>query len=283
MLCGSLAFAVMGTLAYALRLDCDWRLIALARCGVALLGAAVLARVAGAPLVFWRPGILWLRSIAGSFSLVGTFYAYTRLPVSDVLTLTQMFPIWVALLSWPLVGERPGVGVWLAVLSGAVGVALIQQPHLAAGNFAALVALGSSLFTAVAMLGLHQLHTLDHRAVVVHFSAVALLFCGVTFFVFDPGEAPVALPAGGGLALLLGVGATATVGQLFLTRAFAAGPPARVSVVSLTQVIFALVIDATVFGQEIDWRKLLGVVLVGAPAAWLMVSRSGATDGGPPG
>jgi drug/metabolite transporter (DMT)-like permease len=273
MVCGSLAFAVMGTLAHALRLHCDWRVIALARSGIALAGGAGLALAAGARLVFWRPRILWMRSIAGSCSLVGTFYALTRLPVSDVLTLTQIFPVWVALLSWPLLGERPGLGVWLAVLSGAAGVTLIQQPHFAEGNFASLVALASSVFTAVAMLGLHKLQGIDHRAVVVHFSAVSSLFCLATFALFDTGEAPLALPEGGGLAMLLGVGTAATVGQLFLTRAFAAGPPARVSVVGLTQVIFALVIDFAVLHQPVDGRKLVGVVLVGAPAAWLMASR----------
>ncbi|HEX5270497.1 MAG TPA: hypothetical protein VFW33_08435, partial [Gemmataceae bacterium] len=88
MACGSLAFSVMGTLAHLLRADCDWRVIALARSTLALAGAALLARAARARLVFWRPRILWLRSVAGSFSLIGTFYALTRLPVSDVLTLT---------------------------------------------------------------------------------------------------------------------------------------------------------------------------------------------------
>jgi drug/metabolite transporter (DMT)-like permease len=245
----------------------------LARSGVALGGAAFLARAAGARLVFWRPRILWLRSVAGSFSLVGTFYALTRLPVSDVLTLTQLFPVWVAVLSWPLLGERPGAGVWLAVLSGVVGATLIQQPHFAQRNFASLVALASSLSTAVAMLGLHKLNDIDHRAVVVHFSGVSLLFCAAAFALLGPGEAPVALPEGRGLAMLLGVGGAATVGQLFLTRAFAAGPPARVSVVGLTQVAFALGIDVGLLGEGVDWRKLLGVALVVAPAAWLLANR----------
>jgi drug/metabolite transporter (DMT)-like permease len=278
MLCGSLAFAVMGTLAHGLRQHCDWRVIALSRSGVALVGAAALTAAGSGRFVFWRPRVLWLRSIAGSCSLVGTFYALTRLPVSDVLTLTQMFPIWVALLSWPLLGERPGWRVWVAVFSGVMGVTLIQQPHFAEGNFASLVALASSVSTAVAMLGLHQLHGIDHRAVVVHFSAVSSVFCVAAFALPGRGEVPPAVPEGWVLATLLGVGAVATVGQLFLTRAFAAGPPARVSVVGLTQVAFALAIDAAVLGQDIDGRKLLGVALVAAPAAWLMLSRPGESD-----
>ncbi|HEX5272115.1 MAG TPA: EamA family transporter, partial [Gemmataceae bacterium] len=98
-------------------------------------------------------------------------------------------------------------------------------------------------------------------------------FCGAAFALLGPGQAPVAMPAVPGLAMLLGIGVAATVGQLFLTRAFAAGPPARVSVVGLTQVAFALGIDVCLLGEPIDWRKLLGVGLVLAPAAWLMASR----------
>src|SRR5207302_1773317 len=136
------------------------------------------------PVVF-RPRVLWLRSLAGSLSLVGNFYALTRLPVADVLTLSNLFPIWVALLSWPLEKKAPSLGVWLSVAAGLTGVILIQPPSLSGEAFAAGVALAASFFTAVAMMGLHRLHDLDPRAVVVHFSAVSFLFCIGSFFVFE--------------------------------------------------------------------------------------------------
>ena len=96
MLLGSLAFALMSTLAHELREAYDWQVVALVRAGLVLVIAALLALAGRARLVLWRPGTLWLRSIAGSISLVCTFFALTRLPVSEVLTLTNMFPLWVA-------------------------------------------------------------------------------------------------------------------------------------------------------------------------------------------
>jgi drug/metabolite transporter (DMT)-like permease len=273
MLFGSLTFAFMGTLAHALGPRCDWQIIALARTGLALFFAAALAVSAGVRLVLWRPRSLWMRSIAGSVSVVCTFFALTRLPVSDVLTLTNTFPIWVALLSWPLLGERPSSGVWLSVASGVLGVVLIQQPHFAAGNFACLIALGSSLTTAVAMIGLHRLRQIDVRAIVVHFSGVALLFCVAALFLFDRTAPPQTAVEGRTLAMLLGVGATATAGQLFLTKAFAAGPPAKVSVVGLTQVAFAMALDVLFWGRSFNATTLLGIGLVLAPAGWLMAAQ----------
>jgi drug/metabolite transporter (DMT)-like permease len=270
MLLGSLSFALMATLAHALRSCCDWQVIVLARSMLPLVLVTALALGSDTKLVFWRPRTLWVRSIAGSLSMVGTFFALTRLPVSDVFTLTNMFPIWVAVLSWPLLGEAPSGSVWLSVASGIVGVILIQQPSLAEGNYAALIALGCSLCTAVAMLGLHQLQGIDAKAIVVHFSGVALLFCTAAFFAFKrTGTLGSALTLPNGL-MLLGIGVTATAGQLFLTKAFAAGPPAKVSVVALSQIVFALVLEIALFGRTIHPLTLLGMALVVGPSAWLL-------------
>jgi drug/metabolite transporter (DMT)-like permease len=270
MLMGSMAFAVMSTLAHALGAHCDWQVIALARSSLAFLLAGFLALAAGARLVFWRPRTLWIRSLAGSCSLVGTFFALTRLPVSDVLTLTNTFPIWVAVLSWRLLGEVPSSRVWLAAATGIAGVILIQQPHFAEGNFASLVALGSSFSTAVAMIGLHRLHGIDVRAIVVHFSGVSAVFCLGSLFLFERTQTPGVIVDEWLLLMLLGVGVTATVGQLFLTKAFASGPPAKVSVVGLTQVVFAMVLEMCLEHRSFTPGTLFGMALVLAPTGWLM-------------
>jgi drug/metabolite transporter (DMT)-like permease len=274
MLFGSLAFASMGTMAHALNETCDWQVVALARTALVLVFVLPFALAGKTKFVIWKSRTLWIRSIAGSISVVCTFFALNRLPVSDVLTLTNMFPIWVALLSWPVLKERPTAGVWLSVASGVIGVVLIQQPHFAKGNFATLVALASSLSTAVAMLGLHRLYDLETEAIVVHFSAVAVLFCVASFLLFDHSNTFLSALDGKALLMLVGVGLTATVGQILLTKAFAAGPPAKVSVVALTQIVFAMALEILLFHREFDGATLLGMGLVVAPTAWLLAFRA---------
>lgn len=273
MLSGCFFFTLMGAMTHALGPNCDWRLIALARSSLALLFASGLAMHAGVRLIFFGPRTLWIRSLAGSVSLVSTFFALTRLPISDVLALTNMFPIWVALLSWPLLHEPPGGEVLLAVCSGVSGVALIQQPHFAQGNFAILLALFSSFFTAIAMLGLHRLSDLDPRCIVVHFSGVSSLVCLLALFL-GWNSVTLEIPTFQSWWLLLGVGFTATVGQLFLTRAFAEGSPAKVSVVGLTQVVMAIVLDRVLFGRSFSVMTILGMALVLLPTGWLMIQQA---------
>ncbi len=73
--------------------------------------------------------------------------------------------------------------------------------------------------------------------------------------------------------MLSGVGLCATIGQIYLTKAFAAGPPAKVSVVALTQVVFALVLEKLFGDHQFGVVTLAGMVLVMAPTAWLLVSQ----------
>src|SRR5262249_35105021 len=93
MLCGSFSFTLMAVLAHDLlqvTAACDWQAVATFRAGLVALFAAILAKLAGAKLTF-RPWRLWVRSVAGSCSMVCTFYAFHRLPVADVVTLTNTF------------------------------------------------------------------------------------------------------------------------------------------------------------------------------------------------
>ena len=276
MLLGCFFTAWMSQSAHLLRDSCDWRIIALARSGLAFLLAVGLARLSGAQLVLWRPGALWLRGCASSASLLCTFFALGQLPTSEVLTLTNTFPIWVAFLSWPLLRIKPSLSVWLAAGCGVFGVALIQSPHFQAdlqASRAVLLSLTAALTSAVAMLGLHRLKGIHPWAIVAHYSGVATLFVLATWAIGGLPDLSV-LADRRTLFLLLGVGLTATLGQVCVTQAFTSGPPARVSVAGLTQIIFALGLDLLFQGPNVQPLTLAGIGLVLAPTAWMMSARA---------
>jgi drug/metabolite transporter (DMT)-like permease len=179
----------------------------------------------------------------------------------------------VALLSWPLLKEVPTGGVWLSSILGVAGVMLIQQPHFAEGNYATLAALVASVSTAVAMLGLHRLNGIDARAIVAHFSGVALLFSAVAVFLFARPAPPYTMLTGPILLMLAAIGVTATIGQLFLTKAFVAGPPGKVALVGLSQIVFGMILEVLLTERTFQPLTLLGIALVVAPTAWVMVTR----------
>lgn len=315
MLLGAGAFAVMAFLTADLRDDFDWQWIAIARSGLAMLFAALLVVAGGARFVFLRPRTLWMRSLAGSVSLVCGFYAMTHYDVSVVLTLTNMYPLWVAVLSWPLLGHVPTSDTWIAAAVGVMGVLVLSmgisdigdrsrdrdaagaQGQTQAGasptqiqrapdhsqpqenvapsraGWPAVIAIVASLVSAftsaIALIGLHRLKEIDSRAIVTHFSLVSLMACVAALFVFAD-EMPQPHLSTGALASLLGVGLTATAGQLFLTKAFSTGLPARVSVVGLSQVGFAMLLEMLFHGRSFAPLTVVGMVLIIGPTAWVL-------------
>jgi drug/metabolite transporter (DMT)-like permease len=273
MVAGCFCLAWMGQFAHLLRDTCDWRVIALVRAGLAFAIAIGLAKLCGARLVLWRPRALWLRGCASSLSLLCTFFAFSALPTAEVLTLTNTFPIWVAFLSWPLLQVRPTPGVWLAAGVGVLGVVLIQSPHLQVNGhalYAVFLALTAALTNAIAMLGLHRLKGLHPWAIVAHYSGVATVFVlGACILGGLPDFSP--LVQSRTVLLLAAVGVAATLGQVCVTQAFTHGQPARVSVIALSQVVFALGLDAVVAGVELIPITLGGIALVLAPSAWMIV------------
>ncbi len=270
MITAAFCFATMGALAHTAGARCDWLLVAFLRIACTFVFSVELARAAGARLVVWRPRTLWMRSVAGTISLVCSFYALTHLPIADALTLTNTYPLWIVLVS----SRRRGggeIGADLAcVVCAVLGVVLIQAPYLSGtgDHRAVFVALLASFATAVAMMGLHRLREVDARAVVAHFSGLAsLVLAGLLVFV-----KPSAISATfdrTAVFLLLGVGVCGTVGQVLLTKAFASGPPARVAVLSLTQVVFGLGYDLILQTRQLTFTTLLGFVMVLAPTAWI--------------
>ena len=273
MLCGCVSFAVMSAMAHEAGRLCDWQTVAFFRSFLVLMIVGTVCLVQKTPFVVWRPLRLWHRSIAGSVSLVTAFFALAKLEASTVVTLTNSFPIWVAVLSWFTLGVFPSIRVWCAVIGGVAGVWLIQQPS-EEGNLAFGLALFSAVSTAMAMLGLNKLKGVNPNAVVVHFSGVATIVCAGAMLAFPFREESLPFYSPYPLVLLIGVGVAASVGQMFLTRAFALGDPARVSVVGLSQVVFSLVIDVTVGGRVVTTLTLLGTLLILAPTAWLMLERT---------
>jgi drug/metabolite transporter (DMT)-like permease len=269
MLCGALCFAVMGTLTYALGSRCDWLVIALVRAVFMFTTSVLMAKLQGVRLALWEPRTLWVRSLAGSVSLVCNFYAMTRLPLADVLTLTNTYPLWILVLSAILMGVRPTGAEVVGVVLGLLGVALIQQPHGTGDRLPVMIALFSSVSTAVAMLGLHRLRGLDARAIVAHFAGVASVLAVAWLLVRGAESIRPTVWTPTTIWMLAGLCVSGTFGQLCLTKAYSAGPPSEVSIVGLSQVVFAMGFDVALWGRRVTPASLLGFALVLGPTAWL--------------
>jgi drug/metabolite transporter (DMT)-like permease len=272
MIGSAVSFATMGALGKLLADTSDWRFLAFVRAALMLVFAAAIATAMRTPFLFRGTPMLWMRSLVGSLSMVCTYYTITHLAFSEATTLIKSYPLWVALLSWLVLKERPSAKVWAAVVVGVAGVVVVARPHFDDSGLAIATGLVSSFASAVVMLGLNRLSQVDPRSIVLHFALTATVISAAVFAVWGTGNPVDVLRRPDDLQKLLVMGLMGTAGQIALTRAFAMGDPSRVSVVGLSEMLFGAVYDRILWDRTFGWVTLAGMALVAAPTAWLLAT-----------
>jgi drug/metabolite transporter (DMT)-like permease len=269
MVFGGFAFATMGALTHELGKHCDWLLIAFFRMLISFIITLALALRAGInPFVFTN-STLWLRSFVGSSAMLATFYALTKLPISEVAVITETRPIWVAIVAGYILGETSGKKIWLSIIFSMIGVILVEHPRILGQNFAGLLAVYAAFGGAVVMICLRKLKDLDLRVIVTHFSGTATIIALITIFSVR-GEVDLSVFENTTIALMiLGVGIFGTIGQLAMTKAFSIGEAPSVASAGFIKVGFAAGYDLLIWKYIFDVPTIIGMILILASTGWL--------------
>lgn len=260
-------FAVMrvSTRVGAARLP--WQEVAAARFLGGALVVAAIGWARGSTLRVKDPRGTWMRSIFGTLSALGTFYALgsPTLAVGDAAAYSSTAPIFVALLSAPLLGERVTRAVWLGVGLGFAGVLVLLRPGLAPASPVAAVALAGALAYAFAIIWLRRLGPRESsEAVALHVSLVG----GVTMLALalPAWRTPTAAEAGV-LALAALAGGSA---QVAMTTAYGLDDAARISAIGYVGVAFTYVLETLALGRHPTLAQVAGAATI--CAAGIVVS-----------
>ncbi|MEM7194925.1 MAG: DMT family transporter [Pseudomonadota bacterium] len=126
-----------------------------------------------------------IRSVSGICSLSMLYFALSMIPIAEATMIAYSSPIFITILSIPLLGEKIGIARWSAVLIGFAGVMIIAQPGTQVFNLGGLLALGSALGGAMVVLWLRKLSDTEHPGLTsfIYNSLGALVFIIVTLYV----------------------------------------------------------------------------------------------------
>ena len=200
------------------------------------------AILAGTRTTIRTPHLGWhlSRGIAGAVSLVGYFYAIAKLPLATAQTLNYTSPIFLVIMTVFLMRERFSPWLVAAVVLGFVGVSMLLQPTFAGGDvFAAVVGLISGVIAAWAYVSVRRLGRMGEpdTRVVFWFGLIGVVACGVWQALTSTFHALTWENVG----LLLGMGVSATVAQLAMTRAYRLGNTLVVGALSYSNLVFGAV------------------------------------------
>ena len=206
--------------------------------------------------------LLVVRGFLGFGALTCFYYAITHLPLADATVIQFMNPVWTALFAAMLIGERVGAREVLASVISLTGVVIMVQPSFLFGGeslptVGVVVALCGSLLSGLAYVTVRELRKTDDPLVVVFYFPLIALPLSI------PTAAPsLVLPHGWQWLLLLAIGLTTQIGQVFMTKSLHVERAARAATVSYVQIIFAFLWGWWLFGEQPAPLSIVGTALI---------------------
>ena len=260
MLVAALGFAIMGALVKTGAQKFSPAELVFYRSLFGLISIWIFIAVRKLPLVTPCVGKHMSRSLVGFASLVLFFYAIAHLPLATAITLNYTSPLFLAVFMPFLLHEKPRKILLLALIIGFIGVSLLLKPTLDHENwFAGLLGLTSGIGAALAYVHVKQLgqaNEPDWRTV-FYFTLVSTLGAGL-WMLFDTFQSL----DWQDLLLLSGLGLSATIAQLALTRAYRTGNTLVVASLAYVTILLASLFGVLWWYEHLDIQAWLAIGLI---------------------
>lgn len=144
---------------------------------------ALLAHFAGGlrKLRTQRPRVHLLRGLIYTATMVCFVWGLKLLPLAEATAIAFVAPLFVTLLSVPLLGERIDLPVLIASCVGFAGVLIVVRPNGDAFQIGALVLVAAALFYALMMITARRYGSREHLwAMLFYMTFVPLIVTGLT-------------------------------------------------------------------------------------------------------
>lgn len=227
--------------------------------------------------VLWRQGGLAamrtrrpmghvLRTAYGFFGTVTSVYGYAFLPLATVTALGFAMPLFLTVLSVPMLGERVGWRRASAVVVGLAGVLVMLRPWNSLGEAeqapgAVALVLAGVVTWALAMITIRRMGEAGEKNVTI----VAWFTLG-TALLATLGTIPVwVTPTPVQLLGLVAAGIMSGLAQLMMTAGYRSGETTLVAPFEYGAILYATILGMVLWGEYPDGWSLVGVViLIGA-------------------
>ena len=199
--------------------------------------------------------------VAGAWLIV---WSLSVLPISIVTVVLFSSPVFVALFSMPILGERVDARQWVAIAAGFAGVVLIMRP---AGGFSWIVLLPivATLINSVRDAFTRRLSRTENSVSILFWSGVAVAVAG--FLTLPFGWRPLDREA---IAWFLAAGLFNAAAHFMVIEALRLGRAAVVVPFRYTGILWAMLVGFLVWNEVPDAWMLVGAAIVVASGVYMI-------------
>ncbi len=213
-----------------------------------------------------KPFLLFFRAAIGLIAMLSFFYNIANISLADAVTYSRMSPIFTAIFAMWFLKEKIGPKGWLAILLGFSGMFMVMNPDGMVFEKAHIFGILNAVCAALAFTSIRELRKYyDTRVIVLSFMGIgsivplASMLLSINyhseFFDFMMGE--FVLPNTFEWVLIGGIGFTASVGQIYMTKAYGVTRAGIVGATGYSVIIFSLIIGL-ILGD--DFPSYLGII-----------------------
>ena len=212
-----------------------------------------------------RMGLQMFRASLLTASNLSHFFAITHIPLAKAAAISLASPLLVALLAWPMLGERTTPGRVAALLVGFVGVLIVIRPGTALFHWASLFVLFSAACYALYQIMTRRIAALDPPETSAILSSVvgAVGMLLVMPFVWKTPESW----AHAGLFASMGV--LGACGHYCVARAFGYAPANVISPFQYVQLLGSVLIGWLLFDDWPAASTWAGAAVIIAAGLWI--------------
>jgi drug/metabolite transporter (DMT)-like permease len=199
-----------------------------------------------------------LRSLIDAFGSILYLASLMHLPLANATAINLASPLMIAVLASVFLGERPGIGRWIAICAGFAGVLMIAQPTAAGFSGWSWVCLAATLGHAIRDLVTRHIHPSVPTLVVTLGNALVVTLVAALWASFSAWQ-PMSwkqLGAVGIAALLL------SAGYLLIVQAMRSGDMSVVAPFRYVGLLTALLLGWMVWNDVPNVIASAGIALV---------------------
>jgi drug/metabolite transporter (DMT)-like permease len=236
-----------------------WQIIFISRIVPLVVALIVAYRETGNPFNFYTrfPKVQILRA-ALTIPMIWCFFTGLKLmSLAEAITVAFTAPLFITILSRPLLGEQIGWRRWGAVLIGFAGILVALRPGVGAIGIGPILIIISAFAYALSMVLLRRFASQEPTHNILFYSAIGAFLVG-GFNTVPIWIMPDAIDWG----LLLLVGVWGVLGSYAVIRAYRLGEASMLAPLEYTALIWSILFDLWLFSLTPIPAVLLGAAIV---------------------